>query len=135
MICTCFNRYSSCSKNLTTFYIKIELEIRPIVVKIISNCYDWWFCFIILSREIHIWPISRSYNRVHRVGFWGKKFTLIAVHCTLIISQYEWSKDKPFLLMHSRHARNLYEPKIKRIFEIAWTLFEIILFIHFYPLK
>jgi hypothetical protein len=37
--------------------------------------------------------------------------------------------------MHSRHARNLYNPKIKIIFEIAWTLFEIILFIHFYPLK
>ena len=37
--------------------------------------------------------------------------------------------------MHSRHARNLYDSKIKRIFEIVWTLFEIILFIHFYPLK
>ena len=41
----------------------------------------------------------------------------------------------PFLLMHSRHARNLYNPKTKIIFEIAWTLFKIILFIHFYPLK
>ena len=37
--------------------------------------------------------------------------------------------------MHSRYARNLYDPKIKRIFEIAQALFEIILFIHFYPLK
>jgi hypothetical protein len=33
--------------------------------------------------------------------------------------------------MHSRYARNLYDPKIKRIFEIAWALFEIILFIRF----
>ena len=27
--------------------------------------------------------------------------------------------------MHSRHARNLYDPKIKSFFEIEWTLFEI----------
>ena len=38
-------------------------------------------------------------------------------------------------MMHSRHARNLCDPKIKRIFEIVWMLFEIILFIYFYPLK
>ena len=50
---------------------------------------------------------------------------------TLLGSQFVWPKDKPFLLIHSRHARNLYNPKIKRIFEIVWTLFEIILFIHF----
>jgi hypothetical protein len=37
--------------------------------------------------------------------------------------------------MHSRHARNLYDSKIKIIFEIAWKLFEITRFIHFYPLK
>ena len=53
---------------------------------------------------------------------------------TLLVCQSEWPRDKPFLLMHSRHARNFYNPKIKRIFEIAWTLFEIILFIHFYLL-
>ena len=51
--------------------------------------------------------------------------------CTLLGCQFEWPKDKPFLLMHSRHARNyLYDPKIKRIFEIVWDDFEIILFIH-----
>ena len=54
---------------------------------------------------------------------------------TLIGCQSEWPKDKPFLLMHSRHARNLYNPKIKIFFEIAWTLFEIILFIHFIHLN
>ena len=37
--------------------------------------------------------------------------------------------------MGSRYARNLYDPKIKRIFEIARAHFEKILFIHFYPLK
>ena len=54
---------------------------------------------------------------------------------TLIISQSEWPKDKPFLLTHSRRARNFYDPKIIGIFEIAWTVFEIIQFIHFYSLK
>ena len=37
--------------------------------------------------------------------------------------------------LSSRYARNLYERKIKRIFEIARADFEIILFIHFHPLK
>ena len=56
--------------------------------------------------------------------------TLFNGSVTLLGCQLEWPKDKLFLLMHSRHARNLYDPKIKIIFEIAWTLFEIILFIH-----
>ena len=37
--------------------------------------------------------------------------------------------------MHSRYARNLYNPKIEIIFGIARTNFEITLFIHFYPPK
>ena len=37
--------------------------------------------------------------------------------------------------MGSRYARNLYNPKIKRLFEIGPANFEVILFIHFYPLK
>ena len=49
---------------------------------------------------------------------------------TLLVCQSEWPRDKPFLLMHSSYVRNFYNIKIKRIFEIAWTLFEIILFIH-----
>ena len=60
------------------------------------------------------------------LGYW--------MHHTACMS-FWMTKDKPFLLMQSRHARKLYDPKIKRIFEIAWTLFKIILFIHFYPLK
>ena len=35
----------------------------------------------------------------------------------------------------SRYARNLFGSKIKRSFEIMWALFEMILFIHFYPPK
>ena len=57
-------------------------------------------------------------------------FFVCIMQLTLHVCQSEWPKDKPFLLMHSRHARNLYNSKIKIIFEIAWTLFEIILFIH-----
>ena len=37
--------------------------------------------------------------------------------------------------MGSRYARNLNDPKIRRIFEITCANFEINLFIHFYPLK
>ena len=48
-------------------------------------------------------------------------------------SQSELPKDKAFLLMHSRHATNLYDPKIERIFKIPGTLFEIILSNHFNP--
>ena len=43
------------------------------------------------------------------------------------------TKRKLFLLMHSRHARNLYDPKMKIIFEIMRADFEKILSIHFYP--
>ena len=49
---------------------------------------------------------------------------------TLLGCQSEWPKYNPFLLMHSRCARNLYNSKIKTIFEISSTFFEIILFIH-----
>ena len=45
---------------------------------------------------------------------------------TLFICQSEIPKDKPFLLKHSSLNRNLYNSKIKRIFEIVWTLVEII---------
>jgi hypothetical protein len=33
--------------------------------------------------------------------------------------------------MHSRHARNSYDPKLKRIFQITWSFFEIFPFIRF----
>ena len=48
---------------------------------------------------------------------------------TLFLSGSEWPFDQAQPRMHSRYARNLYDPKMKRIFEIAWALFEIILFI------
>ena len=35
---------------------------------------------------------------------------------TLLGSQSEWPKDRPFLLMHSRHARSLNDSNIKNIF-------------------
>ena len=47
----------------------------------------------------------------------------------------EWPKDQAYFMMHSRYTRNLYNPKMKIIFEIVLADFEIILFIHFYPHK
>ena len=56
----------------------------------------------------------------------------ILTYCAILLgSQSKWSKDKPFLLMHSRHARNSYNLKLKRIFQIAWSFFEIFPFIRF----
>ena len=49
---------------------------------------------------------------------------------TLLGSGSEWPKDRAYLLMQSRYARNLYKRKMKRIFEITSAHFEIILFIH-----
>ena len=60
-------------------------------------------------------------------NYWISRFA----HC----SGSAWPFDQAYLLMHSRYARNLYDPKIKRIFEIAHVDFEIIIFIHFYPYK
>ena len=60
-------------------------------------------------------------------------FSTFTVHyqcITLLRSGSEWPKDQAQLLMHSRYARNLYDSKIKRVFEIALADFEIILFIH-----
>ena len=34
--------------------------------------------------------------------------------------QSEYPKDKPFLLMHSRHVKNLHNSKIKIIIEVAF---------------
>ena len=51
------------------------------------------------------------------------------VYNTLLGSGSEWPFDQVYLRIHSRYARNLYDIKIKRIFEITWALFEIILFI------
>ena len=59
--------------------------------------------------------------QIHESGL----LVLCILYVTLLISQSEWPNDKPFLLMHSRHARNSYNPKIRRIFEIAWSFFEI----------
>ena len=47
----------------------------------------------------------------------------------------EWPKDQAYFMMHSRYTRNLYNPKMKIIFEIVLADFEIILFIHFFPHK
>ena len=45
-------------------------------------------------------------------------------HPTLYFYNNEPSKNKHFLILLSNLARNSQEPKLKRIFEILWVLFE-----------
>ena len=55
-----------------------------------SNCYDWWFWLIIFSRDIHIWSISRSYNKVHRVSFWLLRQEIYLNCCPLHTVSFDW---------------------------------------------
>ena len=109
-----------------------------------ETCWDsvsWILCSIFVRHLSNLFPSSSfmhvdiTDNGVIFLRWHSLKLGSLWRLFTLIISQSEWPKDKPFLLRHSRHARNFHDPKIKRIFEIAWTVFEIIQFIHFYPLK
>ena len=53
---------------------------------------------------------------------------------TLSFYNNEPSKNKHFLILLSSLARNLQEPKLKRIFEILWVLFEkISVFYSYWP--
>ena len=89
----------------------------------------WFLIIFFLGTRSRVCCIEEGSLRI-------KTTYVMTLECSsLLVCQYEWPKDKPFLLMHSRLARNSYDPKMKIIFEIAWTLFEIILFIHFYPHK
>ena len=76
---------------------------------------------------------SKMNNSIRKFSLWRHQSQKYLI--TLLGCQSQWPKDKPFLLMHSRHARNLYNSKIKIIFETPRMVFEIILFIHFYPFK
>ena len=104
--------------------------------------YIDWKCQTKISMQF-----SRSVEYWFHVEFrWhGQKWCLVLG--TLLGSQSKWPKDKPFLLMHISQTRNLPNSKMKRIFEILWTLLEINLFIprgvpfikcstsiHFYPI-
>jgi hypothetical protein len=60
----------------------------------------------------------------------GGKFCFVTVESFVLFSILGLDSR----LTHN-NARLSYNSKIKIIFEIAWTLFEIILFIHIYPLK
>ena len=52
-------------------------------------------------------------------------------HHTLSFYNNEPSKNKHFLILLSSLARNSQEPKLKRIFEIPWVLFEKSLSLYF----
>ena len=58
-----------------------------------------------------------SHLQKHLKGHAGKNYTLYFYH-------NEPSKNKHFLIWFSSLARNSQEPKLKRIFEILWVLFE-----------
>ena len=100
-----------------------------------------WWRITIGTNKIVLFPTQKHRCTSKRNAtrdlppIWCKLNHFLSFFLTLLGSKSEWPKDQPVLLMHSRHARNLYDPKIKRIFEIAWTLFEIILLITFIHLN
>ena len=51
-----------------------------------------------------------------------------------IITKLDWTALY-IAMSRAFQSYTLVDPKMKIIFEIVWVLFEIILFIHFYPLK
>ena len=57
--------------------------------------------------------------------------TYITTYITLSFYNNEPSKNKHFLILLSSLARNSQEPKLKRIFEIPWVLFEKSLSLYF----
>ena len=72
------------------------------------KCWGGIFCFIdywlIIDYAFIKWII------VYHLSFLKWSYVLTQLGC-----QSEWPKDKPFLLMQSRHARNSYDPKRRRI--------------------
>ena len=108
---------------ITQFYLLFAPHLRRWGCTVSRNCFNLNILIIKLHNPYTHCLSSRSFPSYDI-------FFVCIMQLTLHVCQSEWPKDKPFLLMHSRHARNLYNSKIKIIFEIAWTLFEIILFIH-----
>ena len=107
---------------VTTYQIKLWCIFNVFYHTVIHRIFLFIFSGMFV---IWTWLLSNTILTLEPVN--------LELQTTQLGCQSEWPKDKPFLLMHSRHFRNLYDSKI--IFEIAWMLFEIILFIHFYQLK
>ena len=83
-----------------------------------------------IKRNLKDSPYLRSAGKLQTVWI-----TITDRVLTLLRSGSEWPKDQAYFPMHSRYTRNLYDPKMKIIFEIVLADFEIILFIHFYQHK
>ena len=73
-------------------------------------------------------PLYKFAERIVRLNFVFKQSDFMLHTAWIRI----WMVKRPSTT--SRHAKNVFDPK-KIFFEIEWALFEIILFIHFYPPK
>ena len=102
--------------------VKSTVKISLILVAFLNNMNfnNYWKHFMTTSLAIQVlWIRCKrqlsvgNYFSFRPIFKKHNKFT--SCH-TLLLCQSEWLKDQPFLLMHSRYARNLYLPKMKRFF-------------------
>ena len=74
-----------------------------------------FFCYFHLPCILHHCKkfAMSALSVVHLCYLLGKEILLHTPSTPCFIVNMNDQKDKPFLLMHSRHAKNLYNPKIK----------------------
>ena len=80
-----------------------------------ANCSFSAITCEIAAKEIKVNWFSLLKARRHSKtasinGSLGPYQNMFKIFYTLLGCQFEWPKDKPFLLTHSRHARNFYDP-------------------------
>ena len=98
-------------------YLKVRLILLKMLVQNVPKFSNF------------LWnKIIKDYHSLLMTFFWIRSFSFWTFGYHSASHYSKWPKDIPFLLMYSRHASNLYDSKIKIVFEIAWTLFAIILF-------
>ena len=64
----------------------------------------------------------------------GNSFWCCTLYPTLLFQNILTQKNKDFLILPSSLSRYSSAPKTKIIFQMLWCVFEIIQFIHFYPM-
>ena len=80
---------------------------------------------LIILWELYLWEKKRKFPRNYKKG--GKSTRASASQfeqLTLYFYNNKPSKNEHFLILLSSLARYSQEPKLKRIFEILWVLFE-----------
>ena len=110
--------------------------IFPILQFEISSLMNWCLLVVLacnFKREEAI-LVNLSFGFGSTLMFWtehirktkteGVNWIIKALLYTLYFYNNEPSKKKHFLILISSLARNSQEPKLKRIFEIVWVLFE-----------